>query len=167
MPGRKIIKFTKNLITILFIKFWRLKTECIQIYIRRTAPAGFIFSGLQKTLPVFVAPKFFLYKQQVDIKPIPIGFANQPPHNFLIGCAKNKTQWLMAGITRLLYVVMMDAPTDNIPNRIIGLIYRDDIAFFIQRISLKPFQNRIQFAKRQAVPSGHWILFKVCFNALC
>ena len=91
MPERKAFQFAKNLIPMLSIEVWRLKTECVQIYILCTTLPRFLFSKRQKAMPIPATTKFVFSPQQIYIEPISVCCAHHTSYNCLVRRVKNET----------------------------------------------------------------------------
>lgn len=115
-----------------FVEIWRLKTECIQVYMLCATLPRCVFNQRQKATPISLTPQFVFYPHQVDKQPIPMYYAYYAPCNSLVRGLKNEAKALRLVIPCLLLVVTANASADGLPDRVVRLIDIDNSVFFIK-----------------------------------
>src|SRR5512139_3081965 len=101
MPGREIRQLAKDLVAMLFVEVWRLKTEGVQKHMLCAAPPRFLFHCQQKAVTISAAAQFILHPQQIQVKPVPIDFAPCPAVDFPAWRLEGETQALEVIFSRL------------------------------------------------------------------
>mgnify|MGYP007132080056 CR=1 FL=1 len=139
MSSRKIAKLAEHPVVVLAVEVRRLKTECVQIGVLGAASTCFLFGEREELVSVSLTAEIATDPEQVNVEPLPVSFPDDAASDFLIRREESKAQKLALIGASLLFVVVPNAAADDIPHKIVGLFYVENLITFSHESDPSPF----------------------------